>query len=73
MIPALREECVKEARTLGVTLPSDFSVTALLRELGEAMLDIQPAVLKTAASLRRSGNELAVQCCHSESINRSQM
>ncbi|XP_078128391.1 bifunctional epoxide hydrolase 2 [Sander vitreus] len=60
MIPALEAECVKEAKVQGVTLPTDWSVRALLEELREAMTDVQRAVLKTAASLRHSGLLTAV-------------
>lgn len=55
MIPALEAECVQEARDRSVTLPSDWSVKGLLDKLTEAMMDVQAAVLKTAAGLRRSG------------------
>ncbi|XP_051798076.1 bifunctional epoxide hydrolase 2 isoform X2 [Acanthochromis polyacanthus] len=64
MIPALEAECVKEAEIRGVTLPSDWSVRGLLEPLREAMLDVQPAVLKTAASLHRSGILTAVLANH---------
>ncbi|XP_070786553.1 bifunctional epoxide hydrolase 2 [Enoplosus armatus] len=64
MIPAFEAECVKEARVKGVTLPSDWSVRGLLEELREAMMDVQPAVLKTAASLRHSGLLTAVLANH---------
>ncbi|XP_051283739.1 bifunctional epoxide hydrolase 2 [Dicentrarchus labrax] len=64
MIPALEAECVKEAEVRAVTLPSDWSVRGLLEELREAMMDVQPAVLKTAASLRRSGLLTAVLANH---------
>lgn len=57
MIPVFEEECVKEAQARGVTLPSDWSVRGLLEKLREAMMDVQPAVLKTAARLRRSGKQ----------------
>lgn len=59
MIPVLEEECVKQAQVRGVTLPSDWSVRRLLEEFREAMMDVQPAVLKTAARLRRSGTQHA--------------
>lgn len=55
MIPALEAECVQEARDRSVTLPADWSVKGLLDKLTEAMMDVQAAVLKTAAGLRRSG------------------
>ncbi|XP_075951209.1 bifunctional epoxide hydrolase 2-like [Anarhichas minor] len=64
MIPALEAECVKEAGVKGVTLPSDWSARRLLEELREAMMDVQPAVLKTAASLRHSGLLTAVLANH---------
>ncbi|XP_031143145.1 bifunctional epoxide hydrolase 2 [Sander lucioperca] len=64
MIPALEAECVKEAKVQGVTLPTDWSVRALLEELREAMTDVQQAVLKTAASLRHSGLLTAVLANH---------
>ncbi|XP_008300364.1 bifunctional epoxide hydrolase 2 [Stegastes partitus] len=64
MIPALEAECVKEAEVRGVTLPSGWSVGGLLEEVREAMLDVQVAVLKTAASLRRSGLLTAVLANH---------
>lgn len=56
MIAAFEAECVKEAQVRGVTLPSDWSVRGLLEELREAMMDVQPAVLKAAAGLRHRGN-----------------
>lgn len=55
MIPAFQEECEKEAQVRGVTLPPDWSAGGLLEALREAMMDVRPAVLKTAASLRRNG------------------
>lgn len=55
MIPAYEAECVKEAQVRAVTLPPDWSVGLLLEELREAMMEVRPAVLKTAASLRHSG------------------
>ena len=55
MIPAFEAECVKEAQVRAVTLPPDWSVGPLLEELREAMMEVRPAVLKTAASLRHSG------------------
>lgn len=64
MIPAFEEECVKVAQVSAVTLPSDWSVKALLEKLREAMMDVEPAVLKTAASLRHSGLLTAVLANH---------
>ncbi|GAA6233097.1 bifunctional epoxide hydrolase 2 [Lates japonicus] len=64
MIPVFEEECAKEAQARGVTLPSDWSVRGLLEKLREAMMDVQPAVLKTAARLRRSGILTAVLANH---------
>uniref|UniRef100_A0A3Q4I0D3 Epoxide hydrolase 2, cytoplasmic n=1 Tax=Neolamprologus brichardi TaxID=32507 RepID=A0A3Q4I0D3_NEOBR len=64
MIPALEAECVEEARDRSVTLPSDWSVKGLLDKLTEAMMDVQAAVLKTAAGLRRSGLLTAVLANH---------
>ncbi|XP_054479456.1 bifunctional epoxide hydrolase 2 [Anoplopoma fimbria] len=64
MIPAFEAECVKEAKVKGVTLPSDWSARPLLEELREAMMEVQPAVLKTAASLRQSGLLTAVLANH---------
>ncbi|KAK5847463.1 hypothetical protein PBY51_016587 [Eleginops maclovinus] len=64
MIPAFEAECVKEAKVQGVTLPSDWSVRGLLKELQEAMMDVQPAVLKTAARLRHRGLQTAVLANH---------
>ncbi|XP_071335788.1 bifunctional epoxide hydrolase 2 isoform X2 [Trachinotus anak] len=64
MIPVFEEECVKEAQVRGVTLPSDWSVRSLLEALREAMGDVQPAVLRTAACLRRSGLLTAVLANH---------
>lgn len=55
MIPAMEAECVKEAQVKGVTLPSDWSVKNVVEEFRKAMMDVQPAVLKMAASLRRRG------------------
>lgn len=55
MVPAFEAECVKEAQVRAVTLPSDWSVGGVLEELRQAMMDVQPAVLKTAAALRQSG------------------
>lgn len=43
---------MQEAQDRSVTLPADWSVKGLLTE---AMMDVQAAVLKTAAGLRRSG------------------
>ncbi|XP_074482979.1 bifunctional epoxide hydrolase 2-like isoform X2 [Sebastes fasciatus] len=64
MIPAFGAECVKEAEVKGVTLPSDWSVRGLLEELRAVMMDVQPVVLKTAASLRHSGLLTAVLANH---------
>nr|XP_004562588.1 bifunctional epoxide hydrolase 2 [Maylandia zebra] len=64
MIPALEAECVQEARDRSVTLPADWSVKGLLDKLTEAMMDVQAAVLKTAAGLRRSGLLTAVLANH---------
>lgn len=55
MIPAFTEECVKEAQVRGTTLPPDWSVGGVLEALTEAMMEVQPAVLKKSASLRRRG------------------
>lgn len=48
---------MQEARDRSVTLPSDWSVKGLLDKLTEAMMDVQAAVLKTAAVLRRNGTQ----------------
>lgn len=64
MIPALEAECVKEAQVRAVTLPSDWSIRAVLEALTEAMMDVQPAVLKTAARLRERGVLTAVLADH---------
>uniref|UniRef100_A0A671Z177 Epoxide hydrolase 2, cytoplasmic n=1 Tax=Sparus aurata TaxID=8175 RepID=A0A671Z177_SPAAU len=64
MIPAFEAECVKEAQVRAVTLPPDWSVGLLLEELREAMMEVRPAVLKTAASLRHSGLLTAVLANH---------
>ncbi|KAG7215657.1 hypothetical protein INR49_022012 [Caranx melampygus] len=64
MIPVMEEECVKEAQVRGVTLPPDWSVKTLMEALGAAMMDVQPAVLRTAACLRRSGLLTAVLVNH---------
>lgn len=55
MIPLLEAECVKEAQARNVNLPPDWSVVSVVAKLREAMMDIQPAVLKTAARLRNEG------------------
>lgn len=55
MAPELEAECVQEAQARAIPLPSDWSVQELVDELGEAMLDVNPAVLKAAASLRDHG------------------
>ncbi|XP_068165271.1 bifunctional epoxide hydrolase 2 [Antennarius striatus] len=64
MIPAFQEECVKEAQVRGVALPSDWSVTSLMDELREAMINVHPAVMKTVNSLRHSGLLTAVLANH---------
>ncbi|XP_076579452.1 bifunctional epoxide hydrolase 2 [Chaetodon auriga] len=64
MMPALEAECVQEAQRRGVILPSDWSVGGLLEELRRAMMDVQPAVLRTAARLRLSGLLTAVLANH---------
>ncbi|KAG7236316.1 hypothetical protein INR49_001135 [Caranx melampygus] len=64
MIPVMEEECVKEAQVRGVTLPPDWSVKTLMEALGAAMMDVQPAVLRTAACLHRSGLLTAVLVNH---------
>lgn len=46
---------MQEAQARAITLPSDWSVQELVDELREAMLDVNPAVLKMAASLRNHG------------------
>lgn len=66
MIPAFEAECVNEAQVKGVTLSSDWSVRGLLEELREAMMDVHPAVLKTAASLRHSGTSAHVYTQHTQ-------
>lgn len=55
MIPLLEDECVKEAQARNVTLPPDWSVVSVVAKLREAMMDVQPAVLKTATKLRNEG------------------
>lgn len=55
MIPELEVECVQEAQARAVALPSDWSVPDLVDKLREAMLDVNPAVLKMAARLRNHG------------------
>ncbi|XP_077960142.1 bifunctional epoxide hydrolase 2 isoform X2 [Gasterosteus aculeatus] len=64
MIPAFEAECAEEAGVRGVTLPSDWSARGLLEELREAMMDVQPAVMKTAVRLRHSGLLTAVLANH---------
>ncbi|KAM8904988.1 bifunctional epoxide hydrolase 2 isoform 2-T2 [Spinachia spinachia] len=64
MVPAFEAECVAESAVKGVTLPSDWSARGLLEELREAMKDVQPAVMKTAARLRHSGLLTAVLANH---------
>lgn len=55
MIPELEEEVAQEAKARAVVLPPDWSVRDLVDELQAAMLDVDPAVLKMAASLRSGG------------------
>lgn len=55
MSPELEAECVQEAQARAITLPSNWSVQDLVDKLREAMLDVNPAVLKMAASLRNHG------------------
>ncbi|XP_068612418.1 bifunctional epoxide hydrolase 2 [Brachionichthys hirsutus] len=55
LIPAFQEECVKEAQLRAVMLPSDWSVTILMDELREAMMNVHPGVLKTVNVLRHNG------------------
>ncbi len=57
---------MNEAKVKGVTLPSDWSVRGLLEEFSEAMMDVQPAVLKTAASLRHSGTSTHLYTQHTQ-------
>ncbi|XP_037332199.2 bifunctional epoxide hydrolase 2, partial [Pungitius pungitius] len=64
MIPAFEAECVAESRVKGVTLPSDWSSRGLLEKLREATMEVQPAVMKTAARLRHSGLLTAVLANH---------
>ncbi|XP_070711845.1 bifunctional epoxide hydrolase 2 [Pempheris klunzingeri] len=64
MVPAFQAECVQEAQVRGVTLPPDWSVSGVLEELRQAMMDVQPGVLKTAARLRHSGLLTAVLANH---------
>lgn len=64
MIPEFEAECVKEAQVRAVTLPSDWSVRGVMEELRKAMMDVQPAVLKTAASLRHSGTYASIHLDH---------
>lgn len=66
MIPALEAECVTEAQVRGVTLPSDWSVRNVVEELSKAMMDVQPAVWKMAASLRRSGTRTSIPSANVE-------
>lgn len=61
MIPLLEAECVKEAQARNVTLPPDWSVVSVVANLREAMMDVQPAVLKTAARLRNEGTLTSLQ------------
>lgn len=60
MIPAFEAECEKEAQHLAVTLPSDWSGKGVLDKVREAMMDVQPAVLKMAASLHHSGTHASI-------------
>lgn len=55
MIPDLEVEAVQEAQARAISLPSGWSVSHLVDKLREAMLDVNPAVLKMAARLRNSG------------------
>lgn len=55
MIPLLEAECVTEAQARNVSLPPDWSVVSVVVKLREAMMDVQPAVLKTVARLRNEG------------------
>lgn len=55
MTPELEAECVQEAQARAITLPSDWSVRDLVDKLREAMLDVNPDVLKMAARLRNHG------------------
>lgn len=55
MAPELEAECVQEAQARAAALPSDWSVAELVDKLREAMLDVNPAVLKMAAVLRSHG------------------
>ncbi|XP_061573427.1 bifunctional epoxide hydrolase 2-like [Cololabis saira] len=64
MVPRFEEECVKEARARGLTLPSDWSVGGLLEEFRKAMMDIRDTVLKTAANLSQNGILTAVLVNH---------
>lgn len=57
MLPALEAECVKESQARGTALPSDWSIRGLLKELRKEMMNVRHAVLKTSASLRRSGRK----------------
>uniref|UniRef100_H2L852 AB hydrolase-1 domain-containing protein n=1 Tax=Oryzias latipes TaxID=8090 RepID=H2L852_ORYLA len=64
MLPALEAECVKESQARGTALPSDWSIRGLLKELRKEMMNVRHAVLKTSASLRRSGVLTAVLANH---------
>lgn len=55
MTPELEAECLQEAQARAIALPSDWSVRNVVDALREAMLDVSPAVLKMAASLRNQG------------------
>ncbi|XP_041834718.1 bifunctional epoxide hydrolase 2 [Melanotaenia boesemani] len=63
MLQVFESECVKEAQTRGVSLPSDWSVS-LLEEFRKAMMDVQDVVLKTASRLSCSGVLTAVLANH---------
>ncbi|CAG00866.1 unnamed protein product, partial [Tetraodon nigroviridis] len=64
MAPELEAECVQEAQARAAALPSDWSVAELVDKLREAMLDVNPAVLKMAAVLRSHGYLTAVLANH---------
>ncbi|XP_024144871.1 bifunctional epoxide hydrolase 2 [Oryzias melastigma] len=64
MLPALEAECVKESQAKGAALPSDWSINGVLKEIRKEMMNVRHAVLKTAASLRRSGVLTAVLANH---------
>uniref|UniRef100_A0A3P9HIK4 Epoxide hydrolase 2, cytoplasmic n=1 Tax=Oryzias latipes TaxID=8090 RepID=A0A3P9HIK4_ORYLA len=58
MLPALEAECVKESQARGTALPSDWSISGLLKELRKEMMNVRHAVLKTSASLLWSAGVL---------------